>query len=344
MYFSESNFLFNLQNLPEKNNMRCPKCHLIPFITFDNKNPNTFLYLQCDNKHNINGELKELYKNSRNFQIDSIKCQNCNENNISKINYCIDCYGFFCEKESHSLNKKHYEIPLQKIDCCCREKGHINQNVISYCHKHKKNICNNCKQEKHQGDEIENFVFLKEEKFETIKNNIQNCEEKLKNLNKNITSFISFLKKLSEQIRTEFEKFKEKNELEIKIAYDIINIYEYKKNNNSINYQIIQNVKNIIFNKIDFNFEQQKFAEIKDKLLSQFKNHFIEISNNNNIRKKKTKNKDNSQKSIEIQSEETKAITEPNQSLYELREIFLYLYLEYIINNFGAYIIFIKFL
>ena len=322
MFESESHII-NFKDLPEKHNIRCPKCHLIPFITINNKNTNPILYLQCENKHNINGPLEEIYKNSRNFQIDSIKCQNCNENNISKINYCINCFGFFCEKESHSLNKNHYEIPLQKIDYCCREKEHNNNNVISFCQTHNKNICQYCKQEKHKGDEIKDIIYIKNEQFEKIKNKIENSEKKLNDLSKNISSFISYLKKLIKQIRTEFDKFKNKNELEMKIAYDIINIYEYKKNNNSLNYQIIQNVNNIIFNNIDFNFEKNKFDDIKNKLLEQFKINFVEISNNNkSINENIIDTQENVSTRNSIIESSITEINSFNQTLYELREIY----------------------
>ena len=105
------------------------------------------------------------------------------------------------------------------------------------------------------------------------------------------------------------------------------NIYEYKKNNNSLNYQIIQNVNNIIFNNIDFNFEKNKFDDIKNKLLEQFKINFVEISNNN-IKKKLSINENiiDTQENVStrnsiIESSITE-INSFNQTLYELREIY----------------------
>ena len=109
----------------------------------------------------------------------------------------------------------------------------------------------------------------------------------------------------------------------MKIAYDIINIYEYKKNNNSLNYQIIQNVNNIIFNNIDFNFEKNKFDEIKNKLLKKFKINFVEISNNNkSINENIIDTQENVSTRNSIIESSITEINSFNQTLYELREIY----------------------
>ena len=321
-YIFDSITTFKTKNI--KNIIRCPKCHLIPFISIDNKITNPILYLQCENKHNINGPIEKLYENNKNYQIDSVKCQKCNENNISNLYYCIKCFGFFCEKEKHFLVKEHQEIPFEKIDCCCREKGHINNNVLYYCQTHKKNICQYCKQDKHDCDEIKEFVYIKKEQFKMIKNNLSNSEKKLINLTNNIDSFISYLQTLIEQIRNEFKKYKEKNQLEIKIGNDIIDRYEDKKEKNCLNYQIIQNTKNITFNNIDFIFEQNKFEDIKEKLLTQFNTNFIDISNSESfIEENKTKIKSQRDSNSNSFSERNSSSSSLNHNpLYELREIY----------------------
>ena len=92
-----------------------------------------------------------------------------------------------------------------------------------------------------------------------------------------MNSFISDLEKIIKEIKTEFNVYKENNELEIQLSKDLINIYELKKKEYNLNYQIIQNVKNISFNN-NINFEYN-MNEIKNNLCSQFKSYFIDIKN-----------------------------------------------------------------
>ena len=99
--------------------------------------------------------MKELYNESKKYQINSIKCKNCEEKD--KLYYCIKCYGFYCEKELHSLNEGlNILIPIKKIDSQCSEQEYHNKyNFSSFCFTHNKNIWIRCEQDGHEGDKIE---------------------------------------------------------------------------------------------------------------------------------------------------------------------------------------------
>ena len=272
---SESN-IFENKKISEKDILRCPKCYLIPFISIDHSSKQPILQFKCLNNHEINKPLKELYSESKKYQINSIKCKNCEEENISKLFYCIKCYGFYCEKEIHSLKEGHdILIPVSKIDSSCFEKNHQNNNIIAYCKTHNKNICHFCKNEEHKNHETEELEYLEENEIEIIKNNIKNIEDNYNLFSNKVNSFISNLKQLIEEITIEFNLFKENNELEIKLSKDLINIYELKKKEFNLNYQIIQNVKNITFNNnIKFDYNLNSINEIKNDLFNQFKSYF----------------------------------------------------------------------
>ena len=123
--------IFENKKTSEEDVLRCPKCYLIPFISIKHSQKQSILQFKCLNNHEINKPLKELYFESKGYQINSIKCQNCEEENISKLFYCIKCYGFYCEKELHSLKEGHdILIPVYKIDSCCFEKNHQNNSII----------------------------------------------------------------------------------------------------------------------------------------------------------------------------------------------------------------------
>ena len=277
---------FNKNILSEENVIRCPKCYLIPFISINYSNEQIFLNFKCLNNHSINKPLKELYNESKKYQLNSIKLQNCDEKD--KLYYCIKCYGFYCEKERHSLEEGHnILIPINKIDCCCLKEEHHNYNVSLFCFTHNKNICDRCEQDEHEGDEIKKFKFLKKKEIENIENNIYRLKDNLIKFNNIINSYISNSHKLIEEIKKEFSVFKENNELKIKLFQDIINTYKLKDKENSLNYQIIQNIKNIDLNKDECTLKI--LSKIKNKIDEQF-NILFEVKNKiveNNINEKK---------------------------------------------------------
>ena len=215
---SQSN-IFENKKISEEDILRCPKCYLIPLISINYSQKEPILQFKCLNNHEINKPLKELYFESKRYQINSIKCQNCEENKISKLFYCIKCYGFYCENEKHSLVEGHnILIPVSKIDFCCFEKNHQKNNVTYYCKTHNKNICNFCKNEEHEIDEIVEFEYLKQNEIEIIKNNIEKTEEKFNLFSNKFKLSITYFQKLINEIINEFNIFKENNELEIKLS------------------------------------------------------------------------------------------------------------------------------
>ena len=266
--------------ISEGNILRCPQCHLIPFIFIEQFKTDSYLIFECLNNHKIRRPLKELYNENKNFKIDSVRCKNCEETNISKIFYCIKCYGFYCEKELHSLNEGHdILIPVKKIDSCCFEKNHNNNNTICYCKDDNKNICFYCKENEHKGHKIEEFKFIENERINEIKNNINKTKQNLNLFLNEIKSFILELEKLIKEIKNEYNKYKENNEIKIKIVEDLINNYEMKKTNCDLNYQIIQNINYINFNNdMNIKINLNKIDEIRKDLLNKFEINMIKWS------------------------------------------------------------------
>ena len=276
---SQSSIL-NQNIISEHNILRCPQCHLIPFIFIHQFKTEPYLIFECLNNHKIKKPLKELYNESKNFQLDSIKCKNCEEINISKIFYCIKCYGFYCEKELHSLKEGHdILIPINNIDTCCFEKNHNKNNIMYYCKDDNKNICFFCVNNEHKKHKIEEFEFIENEKIREIKNNINKAKENLYLFLNKINSFIVKLEEFIKEIRNKYNKYKENNEIEIKLVEDLIHIYDIKKGNCEINYQIIHNINEINFNNdINININLNKIDEIRNELLNKFETNMIKLS------------------------------------------------------------------
>ena len=96
-----------------------------------------------------------------------------------------------------------------------------------------------------------------------------------------IDLYISKLLFLIDEIKIEFHIFKNNNELEIKLCQDLIHIYKLKKEKKELNYQIIQNIKNISLNQQDFSeFNTNILLEIKTQIIKQFKKISINIKEN----------------------------------------------------------------
>ena len=281
---SESLFLENI--FSEENVIRCPICYLIPFISIENSNEQIILNLKCLKDKEIKKPINKLYHESKKYQINSIKCKNCEEKD--KLLYCTKCYGFYCEKELHSLNEGHnILIPIDKIDSQCREQSHNNYNFCSFCLTDNKNICSRCEQDGHEGHEIEKFKFIKKQEIENYENLIKKWNENLSNISTIMTSSLEIFQKSFKQIKDKFSLLKENYELQIKLFQDIIKTYKLNEKQNTLNYQIIQNIKNIDLNKDEFN--SNKILEIKNKIDEQF-NELFKLKNKlvkNNINEKK---------------------------------------------------------
>lgn len=268
-------------NITVEDMIRCPECYLIPFISTYQSNDDTIIMLKCLNDHIINKPLKEFYWEIKNNQKNSIKCENCNEREIVKLNYCVKCFKFYCNNEKHSLKENHnILIPFNKIDSFCYEENHNNYKVNKFCFSHKRNICDYCENNNHKGDQIEKY-FIGEKQLEILENNIKKAKDNLIKMSNYIDLYISKLLILIDEIKIEFNIFKNNNESEIKLCQDLINIYKLKKEKKELNYQIIQNIKNISLNQQDFSeFNTNILLEIKTQIIKQFKKISINIKEN----------------------------------------------------------------
>ena len=77
----------NIENLIDENNenkniIRCPQCYLIPFISINHSNEETYLKLKCLNNHEIKKPIKELYNEIKKNQLNLLKCEKCKEIDI----------------------------------------------------------------------------------------------------------------------------------------------------------------------------------------------------------------------------------------------------------------------
>ena len=98
---------------------------------------------------------------------------------------------------------------------------------------------------------------------------VNNYENKIKELKKNFETFKNYLEKLEKQLNMVNENAFKKTylnniEKEIDFIETILNIYKMKTKQNNLNYQIIQNVKNILKFKNNFRFPMIDYDDDDD--------------------------------------------------------------------------------
>lgn len=233
---------------------RCPKCNLIPFIFFYNKNEinlNDFdnkIYLLCPNQHEYKINLNDIFSYNQIDINDSI-CNICNcksqLNNEIKFYYCFVCFKFFCKEciEFHKKEKNHHLISIKKMDSYC---FYHNVNLSGFCKIHKVNFCDYCEHPKH-----ENIIRHKRYNQKELENFSEILKKKEENLNEIKNKFDIILENIKKSIinlKNIFNKFINDNNNELYYINTIFLNYKEMDNNKKLNYQIIKNLQNIIFN------------------------------------------------------------------------------------------------
>ena len=254
---------------------RCSKCSLIPFIeidnssfddltlcSFDDSNKEPKVILKCENNHENKILISKLNEECHKINLNGVICDICKQGNEG-IYYCIKCFNFYCNehKNTHLINEGHYLISKNKLDFHCAQH---NRNYSSFCHNDNKNICDFCEDNNHN---IEKYKKIEDNYLNDFKNKIKNSEDNLKRIAKEINDVIEGVKKFEEDIIKHFKRYKEINEIEIKFLKDLLNIYESNMEEGKINYQIIQNIKNIQFNDIKIGFDEYKIRLLKDSFI-----------------------------------------------------------------------------
>ena len=133
----------------------------------------------------------------------------------------------------------------------------------SYCINCKRNLCVYCvnEHENHKKVSLSNTIFSKDEKNELIYK-INEFKESINEIDK-----------IKNDIIKELEKYKENNLILIKFIEDLLGTYEYEDKNNNMNYNEIQNLKNI-----QNNYSNNKF-HILEKIIEKSRKFITFIQN-----------------------------------------------------------------
>ena len=214
-----------------------------------------------------------------------IKCYNRDHSNIEAIYYCFECKIYMCKKcqNFHSkLCHHHHEYSLEKniseiFTGFCKEENHSDK-LEYYCKSHNELCCSGCiakikRKDKGQHSDCEICLIedIKENKENTLKENISNLEK-----------LSEELEKLINELKIVFEKIsKDKEELKLNIQKI------FTKIRNSINNredEILLNVDtlfdNVYMKEKDMN-DIDKYPNKIKNLLKLGKNTIDQWKNNN---------------------------------------------------------------
>ena len=211
------------------NDVLCPHCSTSAILE---NNYYKLNIINCENFHRSQNISYDRFEIVDSFP--SIKCASCSiyrssltppENQYYKcicgFHICPECY------KTHAKEHNKIKIENQNYECILH-----NRPFNSYCLDCNMNICENCVQPTHTNHEILKFIHLNP-KDDYIKNIQKEVDEQKKNL----TKFINNSKKALDDIIREIENYLNN--------YILIEKTLLKRfNDKSINFQLLQNLRN----------------------------------------------------------------------------------------------------
>ena len=287
--------------------LRCLNCFSIPLLLYNNTTHS--IKISCNQKHNISIDIKDYLKKGFTNNFYNQICSQCKSKvDVSmekKYYYCKECNEIFCRTciKSHNLifnnnnnndeENVHHFINLEKFDTTCILH---NETFDYYCLDCNENICQYCSHSQHKGHktlELDDTI-LKRKEFTKIKDYLNLEKESL-----NIAS--SLMKKLIIRIKKEIKTILEYKDAELKFKENIIKIYEKKIDN----YNIIQNVKNLLFNHSPFVIDSKK------SYIEQL-NYFYEYMNKDSTKIKTKKSSPSSNRNVSLSNDKNRKVIHVN--------------------------------
>ena len=294
------------------NKYHCRQCFKILLLGLKYTSNGEILIQEiCENNHKYQTNLEQFLDKYKSSKITCFKCKI--DINPFYNNFCSNCINYFCDKcvQFHNYHNPNHKIKKTKNNNTNEKCENHNQDFCAYCLDCPVHFCLYCK-ENHTNHKIFNFFeeIISKEEIENYKKLIENNEQKIKEFKVNISQIIKQLRNQVENIIKGLENFQKLNEYELELANDVLKMYEKSNNISSLNYEIIQNLKNILrFNNCFDNFtEIKKSYSLNEKIQkitlflqntenyllkeSSIDNKFLQIYNENkNTKNNKASNK-----------------------------------------------------
>ena len=263
----EENKLNEIQNIFYPH---CKKCFHFPLISFilDKNSPNysqngpsILVQEECMNNHISEKIPISEYFNEQ--DLNNKKCNYCNLHKSVKILFINNSIKFICKNCCGNKYLKNKNIKsldnFNLINICCFI--HNEKNFICYCKNCKKNLCNNCLEDKtHLNHEkiFLNEILLTSNEREIINKKYSIATNLLFNILNKTNKIFDENNKNIDLIYLKFTHFINNNFNLLILYKKLIDLYDNKKSNNQISYELIMNIKNI---ELNLNLNQNLFNE-----------------------------------------------------------------------------------
>ena len=271
VYEADQNLNEDENNLIKSKEIICPECGEHNIIKIKNYK---ITLSGCKNDHVTSDIPFYCFEKTQMIDESKIICNKCKEKNKA-ISYkrefyiCNSCQSNLCPLCKSGHDKSHNIINYDLKNYLCN--SHNNEKYISYCKTCKKNLCALCCSSEHENHDIYNFKIPN--KNSLIEKNNQ-FRKKIDEMNENIKKIITELNDFMQYI----EKY-----------YDIINNFINNYDINNRNFEVIENINNIINNDIIKDID----IIVNEKSIINKFNKIIEINNKiNNKTEEKSDNKD----------------------------------------------------
>ena len=248
------------KKLIKSKNIICPQCGEDIKMKINNYKINLF---GCKNDHIINNISLDEFEKTQMVNLNEIKCGICKKNKSNtddnKLYKCNECNMNICPVCKLKHDKNHNIIDYDKIYYICNKHE---EPFTNYCKKCKINICSLCEKEhtNHEMILLRNLII--ENKY--ILNKIDEIGKSINLFNDNIDKIIEILNNMKNNVN---------------IFYKLIENMGNNYNEKERNYQILNNINEIINNHIitDIsNINKEKDFKIKF-------NNIFDIYNKRNI-------------------------------------------------------------
>ena len=250
----------------------CPTCGENILISFKNYK---ISLLDCKNGHIIEDLSFNDFESKQEIDESKIECEECKDNNKSKIYKnlfyrCNTCKKNICPLCKLKHDKSHYIIDYDSKNYNCDIHNEI---FVSYCKSCKRNICGLCGNN-HENHEVNKYMEY--EKNDKI-NEINNLRNKIEEMKKDINSIIYKLNNVINYIEEYYKVF---NTYVNDYHYDIKKRnYESLKNINEIlNNEIIHDVSSVVKENNIYN-KFKKLIVINNKIEGNATNESEEENN-----------------------------------------------------------------
>ena len=216
-------------NIIKSKDIICPQCGESIFMNIKDYKINLY---GCKNNHRINNLLCSEFEKTQNIDLSKIICNICNVKTKDKTHNnfffrCLTCGKNLCPLCNAMSKDDHMKVSYDIKNYICEKH---NEYYKYYCSQCSINICLNCYSE-HNNHSQKLIMLNSYNKIELI-NEINELKKNFEDLNKSINDIID-----------KFQNFIYNINIYIEIARNMI----YNYDNNQLNYQIQQNIKEILY-------------------------------------------------------------------------------------------------